>query len=283
MATADSHVVIAGYDAAPEAADGLALAQLLAQLTHRDLLVARVIPDVADHPGATRTEQLHVRDVMRRHAHRDARVVPDTGVELMPVLDSAVAHGLHDLARAPGRVADRARLEPPRRRRRACCSAARSSRSSTARRARSPSRPPRFSEDASITPPVVGVAWDGTAPANAALSWAADLAGCRGLRAARHPRPSVARAPPDGTRARRSRRGRGARARARARRRVGRRRRSAAATPPWRSSPPRRRRSACSSSARARTARLARVLLGSVSGHVTRNAHAPVLVVPAPS
>ncbi len=281
METADSNLVIAGYDAAPEAADGLALAQLLAQLTDRDLLVARVIPDVPEHPGATRAEQLHVREIVQATHTAMLAIVPDGDIELMPVLDPRVASGLHDLARRQdasllvlgsshhsglGRVllggtAEQVVNGAP-------CPVA--------------VAPPRFHEDVAIAPPTVGVAWDGTPAARAALTWAVDLAGAAGFGLlVIHVHPTLAHRPlgrvhgdlEEGV----------ALARELAADDV-------AVEGAQRSGDPAGELIAATESevgmlvvgSRAHGA-LARVLLGSVSGHVTRNAHAPVLVVPAPS
>ena len=281
MATADSNLVIAGYDAAPEAADGLALAHLLAQLTHRDLLVARVIPDVADHPGATRAEQLHVREIVQSTHTAMLAIVPDASVELMPVLDPAVAHGLHDLARTQdaslivlgsshhsgaGRVLLGGTVEQVVNG--APCPVA--------------VAPPHFNDDPAIAPRLIGVAWDGTAPAKAALALAADLAGVAGYGLlVINVHPTLAHRPigrlrgdlDDGV----------ALARELAPAEI-------EVTGTQRSGDPAGELIATTTEevgllvvgSRAHGP-LARVLLGSVSGHVTRSAHAPVLVVPAPS
>ncbi len=281
METADRNVVIAGYDAAPEAADGLALAHMLAQLTDRDLLVARVIPDVPEHPGATRAEQLRVREIVHTTHTAMLAIVPDGSIELMPVLDPRVADGLHDLARRQeasllvlgsshhhglGRVllggtADQVVNGAP------CAVAV---------------APPHFHEDPVITPPTIGVAWDGTPAARAALAWAADLAGVAGFGLlVIQVQPSFAHRPlgrqhgdlDEGVALARELAADGV-----------------TVEGAQRSGDPAGELIAATESevgvlvvgSRARGA-LARVLLGSVSGHVTRNAHAPVLVVPAPS
>ena len=281
MEIADSHVVIAGYDAPPEAADGLALARLLAGLTDRDLLVARVIPDVPDHPGATRAEQLRVRKLVQEASAAVLAAVPDGSVEVMPVLDMRVAPGLHDLARRQeasllvlgsshhgrlGRVilggtADEVVNGAP-------CPVA--------------VAPPRFREDATITPPRIGVAWDGTPASRAAMAQAADLNRATGMGLlVIEVRPSLAHRPlgglhadlEDGVALLRELAGD-----------------EAAVDGVQRSGDPAGELIDATISdvgilvigSRGRGA-VARVLLGSVSGHVMRNAHAPVLVVPAPS
>ncbi len=281
MTSADSHVVIAGYKASEEAADGLALAHLLAGLTDRDLLVARVIPDVPEHPGATRAEQLHVREVVQQTTTAVLAAVPDGSVDVMPVLDMRVAAGLHDLARRQnasmlvlgsshhgslGRVllggtADQVMNGAP-------CPVA--------------IAPPRFREDPSIDPPVIGIAWDGTGASRAAMVHAVELALVSGLDLrVIHVNPGLAHRPlggvhsslDEGIAAARELAGEGV-----------------AVDGSQRSGDPAgelidETRSAVGLlviGSRAHGA-LARVLLGSVSGHVTRNAHAPVLVVPAAS
>lgn len=281
METLDSSVVIAGYHAAPEAADGLALAHLISQLTDRDLLVARVIPDVPEHPGATRAEQLHVRRLVGESNAAVLAVVPDGSIEVMPVLDPRVAHGLHDLARRQeaslivlgsshhsglGRVllggtAEQVVDGAP-------CPVA--------------VAPPHFHEDPTIAPPVVGVAWDGSPASRAAVVTAAELAGATGYDLlVIHVEPSLAHRPLGGTRttleegvelARRVAAG------------------DVTVEGSQREGDPGAELVDATRSdvgvlvvgSRARGA-LARVLLGSVSGHVMRGAHAPVLVVPAPA
>ena len=281
MTSADSHVVIAGYKASQEAADGLALAHLLAGLTGRDLLVARVIPDVPEHPGATRAEQLHVREVVQQTTTAVLAAVPDGSVDVMPVLDMRVAAGLHDLARRQnasmlvlgsshhgslGRVllggtADQVINGAP-------CPVA--------------IAPPHFRKDPSIDPPVIGLAWDGTDASRAAMVHAVELALVSGLSLrVVHVNPGLAHRPlggvhsnlEEGVAVARELAGEGV-----------------AVDGSQRSGDPAgelidETRSAVGLlviGSRAHGA-LARVLLGSVSGHVTRNAHAPVLVVPAAS
>ncbi len=279
MASADSRVVIAGYNASEEAADGLALAHLLAGLTDRDLLVARVIPDVPERPGTTRAEQLHVREIVQETTSAVLAAVADGSVDVMPVLDPRVAAGLHDLARRQdasmlvlgsshhgslGRVllggtADQVIDGAP-------CPVA--------------IAPPRFREDATITPPVIGVAWDGTDASRAAMVHAVELTLVTGLDLrVIHVHPGLAHRPLGGVH---SNLDEGV---AVARELAG---GGVAVDGSQRSGDPAAELIDETHSdvgllvigSRSHGA-LARVLLGSVSGHVTRNAHAPVLVVPA--
>lgn len=92
--------ILAAYDATDEAADGLALAHLLAERLDRPLVVARVFtgggaPEVTD-----RTRQLSIRESMQATRRALLAAVPDAaGAELTPVVDASVARGLHELAR----------------------------------------------------------------------------------------------------------------------------------------------------------------------------------------
>jgi len=180
MSSTDTDLVVAGYDATDEGADGLALARILAAHTHSDLLVARVIPDEPDLPGLTRPERMHVRDVVSETHAAILAAVPDGDLEVMPVLDHSVVRGLHEVAREQeaemlvlgsshhsiaGRVLlggtiDRLINGAP-------CPVA--------------VAPPGFRERTELQPPIIGIAWDGSAPARAAMRHALQLAGRCGL------------------------------------------------------------------------------------------------------
>lgn len=180
MPSTDTDLVVAGYDATAEGSDGLALARLLADRTHARLLVARVIPDVPDHPGLTRPEQMRVRDVVADTHEAILAAVPDGDLEVMPVLDRSVVHGLHAVAREQ----DAAMLVLG------------SSHHTTAGRvllggtidtlvngAPCPIAvaPPGFATHAELRPPVVGVAWDGSGPSQAAVRRGVELAARCGM------------------------------------------------------------------------------------------------------
>lgn len=180
MPTTDPKLVLAGYDATDEGADGLALARLLADLTHRRLFVARVIPDVPDHPGLTRPEQLHTREVVAATHEAILAAVPDGDVEVLPVLEPSVVKGLHDVADAQG----------------AAMLVLGSSHHTTVGRVllggtidtlvnHAPCpvavAPPGFREQPILDPGVIGIAWDGSDTARAAMRVAVELTAVTGL------------------------------------------------------------------------------------------------------
>lgn len=180
MSQHQPELVVAGYDATDEASDGLALARLLADRIRRRLLVARVVPDLVDSTQLTRPEQLQLRCVASQTRRAILAVVPDEDLEIIPVLEQRVAHGLPALAveQEPellvlgsshhGRVgrillggSAEALVDH------APCPVA--------------VAPPGFRTLAEIMPPVVGVAWDGSTPSREAMRVATALAADLGL------------------------------------------------------------------------------------------------------
>jgi nucleotide-binding universal stress UspA family protein len=169
--------VVAAYNATQEAADGLALARLLASATDNDLLVTHVFTDSVRSAELDPASQRITRD--RVGATRSAMLaaVPD-GMEevgLVPVLDPDVARALHEVAlankasllvvgsshhSAVGRVllggtAEQVIDNAP-------CPVA--------------VAPPSFSEAPGINPCLVACAYDGTVASVDALLTAVDLA-----------------------------------------------------------------------------------------------------------
>ena len=95
-----SHNLIAAYDATEEAADGLALAHLLAERLGSELVVARVLTSDANPVVTDRGRQQAIRDVVGETRRAIVAALPAEGsAEVMPVVDASVARGLHDLAR----------------------------------------------------------------------------------------------------------------------------------------------------------------------------------------
>lgn len=88
--------LIAGYDGSDHAADGLALAELLCEVTGADLLVTAVVPREFPYvPGTPQREQelrARARDVLVDAVAESERVTTRV------VAARAAAHGLHDLA-----------------------------------------------------------------------------------------------------------------------------------------------------------------------------------------
>ncbi len=175
------HTIISAYNATEEAADGLALAHLLADVTGSDLLVVHVLRDMIEHGELSLAQQQRVRGRMTETRRAIVAALPrgDDG-ELMPVIDPSLARGLHDAARRAGAamivlgsshhgVLGRALLGgstdllvPG-----APCPVA--------------IAPPGFRDHASLDPPLIGVAFDGSPPAHAALAFATDLADAAGV------------------------------------------------------------------------------------------------------
>lgn len=175
MPNIDPAPFIVGYDATEEASDGLALATTLAELMGRRLLVARVLPDVSQHPGVGRAEQMRVRHAVSETHAAILAVVPDGSLEVVPMMDPSVAAGLHALAESEhagmlvlgsshhsragrlllGGTADTVLDGAP-------CPVA--------------VAPPGQRDQGGIAPEAVGVAWDGSPSSRTALAEAVSLA-----------------------------------------------------------------------------------------------------------
>ena len=168
--------VVIAHNATPEADDGVALAALLVRLDHDRIVVARVLQDLFEHAGASRAEQREVAHrVEETRAHVAGRLPDGRRVDIVPVLDPSVGRGLHDIAEREqarmlvlgsshhgqlGRVLLGGTAElvingAP------CAVAV---------------APPGFRERGTLEPPVIGVAYDGSVAADAALGLAAELA-----------------------------------------------------------------------------------------------------------
>jgi nucleotide-binding universal stress UspA family protein len=168
--------VVIAHNATSEADDGVALAALLARLDHDRIVVARVLQDLFEHPGATRAEQREVAHRVEEIRERVAGRLPDgQRIDIVPVLDPSVGRGLHDIAEREGArmlvlgsshhgqlgrvlLGGTAELVVNG----APCAVA--------------VAPPEFRERSALEPQVIGVAYDGSAPADAALALAATLA-----------------------------------------------------------------------------------------------------------
>ena len=168
--------IVVAHNATPEADDGLVLAGLLARLGHHDVVVARVLEDLFEHPGAGRSEQQEVRDRVEEIREATIRLLSNgRTVDIVPVLDPSLARGLHDIAEREGAallvlgsshhgqlgrvlVGGSAELvvngSP-------CAVAV---------------APPQFRERPTLQPRRIGVAYDGSPAANTALALGAGLA-----------------------------------------------------------------------------------------------------------
>jgi nucleotide-binding universal stress UspA family protein len=177
----ERQTVVAAYNATDEAADGLALAGLLAGITDSDVLVTRVLEDMVSSPQLDREDQRRVSERMRATRRAMMVAVPDAGAPpIAALLDPRLARALHDVAKAHdaaylvlgsshhshlGRIlfggsAERVIDGAP-------CPVA--------------VAPPRFRETPRLEPPAVGAAYDGTPAARHALRHAVDLARAAGL------------------------------------------------------------------------------------------------------
>jgi nucleotide-binding universal stress UspA family protein len=98
----DRQTVVAAYDASEEAADGLALARLLAAATDSELLVTRVLENHVPAPVVDAATQREIRARVGETRRAMLAAVPDDGLSaaIRPVLDPRVTRGLHDVARA---------------------------------------------------------------------------------------------------------------------------------------------------------------------------------------
>jgi nucleotide-binding universal stress UspA family protein len=176
----EPRTVISAFDATEEAADGLALAHLLARLTDGEVLVVRVLRDFVEQPVQAVDDQRLVRDrVCETRAIMAA--LPGADDELMPVLDPSLARGLHEAARsADARLLVLGSTHHSRLGRRLLGGAA----EALVLGAPCPVAvaPPGFRNHAVLDPPVVGVAYDGSPPARAALALGTDLAVAGGAR-----------------------------------------------------------------------------------------------------
>ena len=99
------HKLIAGYERHERAADGLALAQLLAHATGAQLLLAHVVPSAlaADGPWLTRARDARERaDAERLLERLRSELATELQVEVRVRPSASVPRGLHDLARDEG-------------------------------------------------------------------------------------------------------------------------------------------------------------------------------------
>jgi nucleotide-binding universal stress UspA family protein len=170
-----SHEIVAAYNATEEAADGLALGRLLADRLGDELIVARVLTGsraVVTDPG----RQRQIRAAVTETRKSVLALVPEAGsVEIVPVIDTSVARGLHELARSEDAQAivvgsthhhTLGRLHLG------------SGPELVANGSPCPVyvAPPGFRERLALEPELIGVAYDGTPAAEQALRYATALA-----------------------------------------------------------------------------------------------------------
>ncbi|HSD76926.1 MAG TPA: universal stress protein [Solirubrobacteraceae bacterium] len=93
------HPVVVAYNATEEAADGLALADLLVHLTDAELVIARVLRDMIERPSHGRPDQREIRRQVMETRRAVVAAVPDEAdADIVPLLDPSLARSLHDLA-----------------------------------------------------------------------------------------------------------------------------------------------------------------------------------------
>ena len=160
--------IVIAYDATPAAADGLVLGGLLANLVDGDLLVARVLPDTPSTEATERATQAWFHATLHETRRRPPSSWATGRSSSGPC--SACRRARHPRRwRRTGRGADRASARPTTAASAACCSATPPRRPAMGRPAPSPSPRAGFRRRAALSPPVIGVAFDGSAESAAAL------------------------------------------------------------------------------------------------------------------
>lgn len=173
--------IMIAYDATPEAADGLALGRILANLVDGELHVARVLPDTPSTEATDRETQSMFHATLHETQLAAARRLNERRVELWPVFGTPVGPGIQVLAADRGAdliVLGSSHHGP----------VGRVLLGSTAETvvAGAPCAvaiaPRRFRRHAAIEPRVIGVAFDGSSESAAALDAGVDLARAAGAR-----------------------------------------------------------------------------------------------------
>lgn len=95
-------VIVVAYNATEEAADGLALGRLLAELQSAELVVAPVFPHTHSGEATERETQRHSHDEVAATRAEAARLLGDYAFELWPIFGETVADGIQALAAERG-------------------------------------------------------------------------------------------------------------------------------------------------------------------------------------
>ncbi len=173
-------IIVVAYNDTPEAADGLALGRLLAQLHSAALVVAPVFTGTRSDETTDRPDQRAIRARISRAQAAIERTLPaGTRFELWPVFGPAVPEGVHGLAadqHAGMIVFGSTHLGPVGR------VLLGGSAASTVHLSPVPVAvaPRGFAERPALDPPVVGAAFDGSLESMAALDHAQALAAALG-------------------------------------------------------------------------------------------------------
>jgi nucleotide-binding universal stress UspA family protein len=159
--------IVIAYDATPEADDGLALARVLADIRGADLLVARVLPDTPPE-ASDRAVQAASRALVQETREAAAEVLGSRSFEVWPVLGVPVAKGINALADERG--AELIVFGSPQHGRvgRVLLGNAAAEACADAPCAVAVA-PPGYRIRPWLSPPVIGVAYDGSAESAAAL------------------------------------------------------------------------------------------------------------------
>lgn len=169
--------IVVAYNATEEAADGLALARLLAERLTAELLVVRVRTGEGRSPVMDAARQREVRGLVAQTRRAIVAAQPDAGQLEIAAIDGGegVARSIHDAARnedAEAIVVGASHLHGIGR------VLLGGTPETIANGAPCPVfvAPPGFRDDAVLAPEIVGVAHDGTPSAEPALRYAAELA-----------------------------------------------------------------------------------------------------------
>jgi nucleotide-binding universal stress UspA family protein len=95
-------VIVVAYNATEEAADGLTLGRLLAELQRGHLFVAPVFPHIHSSEVTERETQRHSHEEVAATHAEAARVLGDDAFELWPIFGETVADGIQALAAERG-------------------------------------------------------------------------------------------------------------------------------------------------------------------------------------
>ena len=171
--------IVIAYDATPAAADGLVLGGLLGDYRGADLLVARVLPDTSSTVATERAEQAWFRSTLHETREAAAELLGDRPFELWPVFRMPVATGINALAADQGAelIVFGSPEHGPLGRVLLGNAAAAACEGAPCAVAIAPRG---FRDRDALGPPTIGIAFDGSAEASAALDSALTLARAAG-------------------------------------------------------------------------------------------------------
>jgi len=172
--------IVIAYDATSAAADGLVLGALLAEQRGADLLVARVMPDTSSTEATERAAQAWFHTILHETREAAAEVLGGRPFELWPVFGMPVATAINALAADQG--AEMIVFGSPHHGRvgrvllgNAAAEACDGAPCAVA------VAPRRYRLRRRLSPPVIGIAYDGSAESSAALDTAVTFARDAGM------------------------------------------------------------------------------------------------------